>query len=157
MRRVNILCVMYLAIAWPATANGQQPAEGAPGGPLLLTIAVDLDAPATELIFEARNTSDKDVMTAELGIHSNWIEVVTPDHKIISLQVAKLGVRPTTILKPGESKAWRCDLATALKFDVVGRYRVTWHIEDMSPARLGSGKAEIVLVKSKQNDDAVKE
>jgi hypothetical protein len=149
MDKVRImLCVMGLVVLCVALVSAQETREPKPDKSLLLIIAVDLDAPATDLIFEACNAGDKDIRTTPIGTSHNWLEVQRPDGKTEKIQ-EMIKIAQPIVIKAGESRTWHYDLAPQVKFDVVGQYRVTWHLRDISPAQLGAWKAEIVLVKSK--------
>jgi len=148
MGKTSVLCVVCFTMLSMVAANGQQAPEVKPGKGLLLTIAANLDGPVTTLVFEAQNTGGADVETSPIGTNHNWIEVQRPDGRKVAIQAWKDGIQPT-IIRPGESKTWNYDIAAWLKFDIVGRYRVTWHME--------GGSAEIVLVKSKPGGEKVPE
>ncbi len=145
MRPLRIVLFILLSMA---VANGQQPPEAKQGKGLELTIAVDLDAPATTLIFEARNTGDKDIHTTPIGTSGNWLEVQRPDGKTEKIR-EMVRISQPTVIKAGESRTWHFDLVRegGIKFDVPGQYRVTWHLTDLR--LLGEWEARIVLVKSK--------
>ena len=149
MPKTMTLCALCLAVLCVTAVSGQETREAEPGKPLLLlTIAVDLDTPATNLIFEARNAGDKDIETTPIGTGGNWVEVQRPDGKTERIQLAVKIAYPISV-KAGESRTWQLDLVRegGIKFDAAGRYRLTWHLQDLR--NLGAWKAEIYLVKSK--------